>query len=132
MTIGGLAKAGGTGVETVRFYQRRGLLEIPERAGNGGTGGAVRRYDDTHVRRLRFIRGAQAAGFTLRQVAELIACEGTDDRARARHLARERIAALDAKLAELAGARDRLSRLAAACAATKDGACPILHAFEEA
>jgi MerR family mercuric resistance operon transcriptional regulator len=59
MTIARLAAAAGVGVETVRYYQRRGLLPVPASAG------AVRRYDAGHVRRLRFIRRAQAAGFTL-------------------------------------------------------------------
>ena len=69
MTISGLARAGGVGVETVRFYQRRGLLETPGRE-NG-----VRRYDEADARRLRFIRSAQAAGFTLEQIAELLRLE---------------------------------------------------------
>ena len=59
-TIAGLAEAGGVGVETVRYYQRKGLLKTPSRGGS-----AVRRYDNNDIRRLRFIRFAQAAGFTL-------------------------------------------------------------------
>ena len=66
-TIGGLARAGGVGVETVRYYQRRGLLRTPAR------GDGVRRYGAEDARRLRFIRSAQAAGFTLEQIAELTA-----------------------------------------------------------
>lgn len=57
-TIGKLAEAGGVGVETVRYYQRRGLLPTPERG--GGPDAGVRRYDETALRRLRFIRSAQA------------------------------------------------------------------------
>ena len=123
LTIAGLARAGGVGVETVRYYQRRGLLATPERLGITGASG-VRRYGEQDVRRLRFIRAAQAAGFTLEQIAELIALDATDDRARARALARERIAALDAKIAELTAARDALSRLARACGAGSAGPCP--------
>ena len=130
MKIAGLARAGGVGVETVRYYQRRGLLETPERAGSGGYGSSVRRYGEQDVRRLRFIRSAQAAGFTLEQIAELIALDATDDRARARELATERIAALDAKIAEMKEARDALSRLARACADGSAGPCPIITAFE--
>ncbi len=63
-TIAGLAQAGGVGVETVRYYQRRGLLDQPARPDGGGLGGGVRRYGEADVRRLRFIRAAQAAGFT--------------------------------------------------------------------
>jgi MerR family mercuric resistance operon transcriptional regulator len=130
MKIAGLARAGGVGVETVRYYQRRGLLETPERPGRAGHGGGVRRYDEQDVRRLRFIRSAQAAGFTLEQIAELIALDATDDRARARELARERISALDAKIADMKAARDALSRLARACGNGSAGPCPIITAFE--
>ena len=130
MTIARLARAGGVGVETVRYYQRRGLLETPERPGSGGYSSSVRRYGEQDVRRLRFIRSAQAAGFTLEQIAELIALDATDDRARARELARERIAALDAKIAEMKAARDALSRLARACGDGSAGPCPIITAFE--
>src|SRR3954452_216051 len=114
LMIAGLARAGGVGVETVRYYQRRGWLDTPERPDGAGHGG-VRRYGEQDVRRLRFIRAAQAAGFTLEQIAELIALDATDDRARARALATERIRALDAKIAGLKEARDALSRLARAC-----------------
>jgi MerR family transcriptional regulator, mercuric resistance operon regulatory protein len=130
LTIARLARAGGVGVETVRYYQRRGLLETPERPGGGGYGSGVRRYGEQDVRRLRFIRSAQAAGFTLEQIAELIALDATDDRARARELARERITALDAKIAEMKAARDALSRLARACGNGSAGPCPIITAFE--
>ncbi len=130
MTIARLAHAGGVGVETERYYQRRGLLETPERPGGGGYGSGVRRYGEQDVRRLRFIRSAQAAGFTLEQIAELIALDATDDRARARELARGRISALDAKIAEMKAARDALSRLARACGNGSAGPCPIITAFE--
>ena len=130
MTIAGLARAGGVGVETVRYYQRRGLLETPERLGSMGHGSGVRRYGEEDVRRLRFIRSAQSAGFTLEQIAELIALDATDDRTRARELARERITALDAKIAELKAARDSLSRLAQVCGDGSAGPCPIITAFE--
>jgi MerR family transcriptional regulator, mercuric resistance operon regulatory protein len=130
MTIAGLARAGGVGVETVRYYQRRGLLPTPKRPGDAGHGGGVRRYTEEDVRKLRFIRSAQAAGFTLEEIAELIALDATDDRPRARELARERIAALDAKIAELNAARNALSRLARECGAGSSGPCPIITAFE--
>ena len=124
-TIGGLARAAGVGVETVRYYQRRGLLAEPARPP-----GEVRRYGDEDVRRLRFIRSAQAAGFTLNEIEALIDLDASDDRARARELAQARVAAIDAKIAELLQARDALAGLAAACASTRAGPCPILGAFE--
>ena len=129
LTIAGLAREGGVGVETVRYYQRRGLLQTPERPDSGGHGGSVRRYGEQDVCRLRFIRSAQAAGFTLEQIAELIALDATDDRARARELATERIRVLDARIAELKAARDALSRLARDCRSGSSGPCPIITAF---
>ncbi len=124
-TIGGLARAAGVGVETVRYYQRRGLLPEPARPP-----GEVRRYGDEDVKRLKFIRSAQAAGFTLAEISELLELDASDDRARARELARARVAALDAKIAELEQARDALAGLARACASKRGGPCPILGAFE--
>ena len=127
LTFSGLAREGGVGVETVRYYQRRGLLETPRRGAGPDRG--IRRYGVSDLRRLRFIRSAQAAGFTLEQVAELLALDASEDRARARGLARERIAALNAKIAELEAARDALKRLARECAAST-GPCPIIAAFD--
>jgi len=129
LTIAGLARKGNVGVETVRYYQRRGLLETPQQPENHGYGGGIRRYDEQDVRRLRFIRSAQSAGFTLNQIAELIALDATDDRARARELAMERIKALDAKIAELQEARNALSHLALECGKGSTGPCPIITAF---
>lgn len=126
MTIAGLARAGGVGVETVRYYQRRGLLHVPARGPSSG----ARRYGDEDVRRLRFIRSAQAAGFTLDEIADLIGMDAAEDRAPAHALAVARIAALDAKIAELTQARDGLVRLARRCSGGAPGPCPILSAFE--
>ena len=124
MTIARLGEAAGVGVETVRYYQRRGLLPVPASAG------AVRRYDEQDVRRLRFIRRAQAAGFTLEEIGELLALDRTDDRARVRELASERLTALDARIAELETSRAALERLRGACATGRKGPCPILEAFD--
>ena len=124
-TIGGLARAAGVGVETVRYYQRRGLLPEPARPPR-----EVRRYGDDDVKRLRFIRSAQAAGFTLNEIGELIALDASDDRARARELAQSRVAAIDEKIAELQEARDALAGLASDCARKRAGPCPILKAFD--
>jgi len=129
MTIGRLAAAAGVGVETVRYYQRRGLLDQPVRT---GLRDGVRRYGERDVQQLRFIRAAQGAGFTLDQIGELLDLDATDDRAKARALAAEQIAALDAKIAVLATARDALVRLARDCATGGSGPCPILTAFDSA
>ena len=76
LTIGELAAAGGVGVETIRFYQRRDLLRTPAR------GGGIRHYGRDDVRRLRFIRQAQAAGFTLEEIRELLELDAGEDRGR--------------------------------------------------
>ena len=125
LTIGSLARAVGVGVETIRFYQRKGLIETPTRDG------AIRRYGSEDLRRLRFIRQAQAAGFTLREIRELLELDQSDDRARARELAKARIAALDAQMAELKQARDSLKRLARECSGRAAGPCPILASFDQ-
>jgi MerR family mercuric resistance operon transcriptional regulator len=124
-TIGGLAKAAGVGVETVRFYQRRGLLPEPARPP-----GEMRRYGDGDLKRLKFIRSAQAAGFTLNEIKELLDLDASDDRARARELAQARVTAIDEKIAALKEARDALASLASACAKKRSGPCPILRAFD--
>ena len=124
LTIGALAREGGVGVETIRYYQRRGLLSTPRR------GEGVLRYGKDALKRLRFIRSAQAAGFSLEEVGELLALDASHDRARARALAKARIAALDAKIAELEAARNALRRLARECGASSRGPCPIITAFE--
>ena len=123
LTIGSLATEAGVGIETVRFYQRRGLLAVPPRAGG------IRRYDGRDVDRLRFIKRAQAAGFTLAEISELIALDAGEDRPRARQLAKARIVALDEKIAELKEARTSLARLAKECGEGRAGPCPIIASF---
>jgi MerR family transcriptional regulator, mercuric resistance operon regulatory protein len=124
-TIGALAKAAEVGVETVRYYQRRGLLPEPARPH-----GEIRRYGEEDIRRLKFIRSAQAAGFTLAEIGELLELSASDDRVRARELAQARVAALDEKIAELREAREALSGLATTCSKQRGGSCPILTAFD--
>lgn len=123
LTIGPLAKKAGVGVETVRFYQRKGLLGVPPRAGG------IRRYDARDVERLRFIKRAQAAGFTLAEIGELIALDAGEDRPRARELAVQRIAALDERIKEMKEARASLARLAKECGEGRAGPCPIIASF---
>lgn len=124
LTIGKLAQAGGVGVETIRYYQRRGLIETPTRDRE------IRRYGSEDLRRLRFIRQAQSAGFTLEEIKELLDLDASEDRSRARELARARVSALDHRIAELQRARDALKRLARECGSGSAGPCPILTSFE--
>ncbi len=111
-------------METIRFYQRNGLLQTPTRE----TG--IRRYDREDVRRLRFIRQAQAAGFTLAEIKELLALDAGENRSRARELAKQRVEVLNARIAEMQRARDSLLRLASECAEGSAGPCPILASFD--
>ena len=122
-TIARLAAAAGVGVETVRFYQKKGLLPVPASAG------AVRHYDDADVQRLRFIRAAQRAGFSLKEIAELLSLDAGHDRTRVQALTRARLAALDAEMAELTAARTALAGLLEECTSNKAGPCPIIATF---
>ena len=128
MSISQLARSAGVGVETVRYYQRRGLLPDP-RPQRTGTNG-IRHYGPDEARRLRFIRAAQNAGFTLEEISELLRLDSSGDRPRAREMARARIGELDAKIAELERARKSLAKLARECAAGDSGPCPIIASFD--
>lgn len=123
LTIARLAASAGVGIETVRFYQRKGLMPVPTR------NGAVRHYDESDVQRLRFIRAAQRAGFSLKEIVELLALDASHDRTRIQALTRTRLAALNAEMAELAAAKAMLSGLLDECTSGKAGPCPIIATF---
>ena len=126
MTISKLAQGAGVGVETVRYYQRRGLMPVPRAAYDA----SYRHYDGEHLRRLKFIRRAQAAGFTLEEIRELLTLDPMTQRSRVRALASERLTALDRQQAEIEAARAALGRLVATCAKSGQGPCPIIEAFD--
>jgi MerR family mercuric resistance operon transcriptional regulator len=114
-TIGELARRADVGVETIRFYERRGLLRQPDK------GDGYRRYPESDLTRLGFIRRAKVLGFTLAEIGELLAAAAhgaTDDVVAA---ARERLAAVDRELDVLADQRRRLEQLAEVCAGGDDG-----------
>ena len=123
LTIGELAALTGVGVETIRFYQRKGLLKTPKRLEG------ARRYGSEDLRRLQFIRQAQTAGFTLEEIGELLEFDAGDERERAREVAKARLIALEARIAELNRTRDALERLVSECSSGKSGPCPILKSF---
>lgn len=129
MKIGELAKRAGVAVDTVRFYERQGLLPAPQRQASG-----YRRYDEADVRRLRFIRRAKSLGFTLGEIQELLALSSRrgEDMVGLKAAALEKLADVDTKLTELQRIRVGLEALVAACPG--HGAlerCPILNALSE-
>ncbi len=129
ISIGQLAKAAGVGVETVRFYERKGLLDAPARKGSG-----YRQYDDEAVERLRFIRQAQQVGFTLKEIQDLLALRDDPDARRAdvRDRAAGKIADIDAKVRDLLAMRESLVGLLESCEGDGPASgCPIITAFEE-
>lgn len=125
MTIAILAKAAGVGVETVRFYQRRGLMPVPKPASTG----PYRSYDTTHLERLRTIRRAQAAGFKLEEIRELLTADPLRDRSRVLKLASARLEALKLQQEQLDAARQGLERLVSSCHRSRGAPCPIVSAF---
>lgn len=107
LRIGEVARRSGVGIEALRFYERRGLLGRPSR-----TESNYRVYDESVLERLDFIRRAQTVGFTLDEIAEILA-ESADGRSPCRHvreLARRKLEELDARLAELRRHRADLAR----------------------
>ena len=124
-----LANRGGVNLETVRYYERRGLLPKPPRTAAG-----YRTFDAAAVRRLRFIKQAQALGFSLKEIRELLALR-VDPRASCadvRRRAEAKIADIDGKLRALRAIKRALVRLTAACAGRGPvSACPILESLEE-
>jgi MerR family transcriptional regulator, copper efflux regulator len=122
--IGELARKGGVPVSTVRYYERNGLLEEPERRESG-----YREYADSAIERLRFIRQAQDLGFTLKQIRSLIMLQSNPDARSAdvRHQAQASIAEIRAKIATLTAMEASMSRLLACCDGDQPAdQCPIL------
>lgn len=127
MTIGRFAKAAEVGVETVRFYQRRGLLAVP-RAGAG----KFREYDPDSLQRVRFIRKAQTAGFTLSEIKELLTLDRTNQRQRIRAIAGAKLSQLEQRVRELDSVRHSLAHLVHHCETAPAGRpCPIVMSFTD-
>ncbi len=125
MTIGQLARAGGVGVETVRYYQRLKLLDEPNRAY-----GSVRRYGNDFLDRIQSIKRAQHLGFTLAEIKVLFCLDAKRDRHRAHKLAIEKIVEIDQRMADMTAMRAALHKLVTACEADHDDLpCPIIEAF---
>ncbi|HJU25040.1 MAG TPA: heavy metal-responsive transcriptional regulator [Rhodanobacteraceae bacterium] len=129
LTIGSLARAAGVGIDTIRYYEREGLLPPPRRRDSG-----YRDYDRGTVERLRFIRRAKTLGFTLDDIRELLALSVDHERGvrDVKRRAETRLAELERRIRELQGMRRGLKRLIAQCPGRGEpGKCPILGALNE-
>ncbi len=123
LTIGALARRGGVSVETVRYYQRRGLLEEPAKPMSG-----FRHYPEESVKRILFIKRAQALGFTLEEIQDLLALEQQRACAETREIAAHKVELITRKIADLSKMKKSLARLVRSCdAAATDAPCPIIH-----
>lgn len=124
-TIGAVADAANVGVETVRYYERRGLVPQPKR----GLGG-YRRYGNDHVHRIRFIKRAQALGFSLEEIATLLQLEDGTDRRSIRRIAGARLEETRRRIADLRRIAHVLGHLLHDCEAhAKSRRCPIIAAI---
>lgn len=128
LRIGELARAAHIGVDTVRFYEKQGLLPPPARTVSG-----YRQYDSSAVRQLRFVQAAKNVGFTLREVRELLSLRVSEQRSCAdvKSRALAKLDDVDAKIAELERVRRALSRLADACAGRPVAQCALLDALDD-
>ena len=126
-TIGKLASAAGVHVETIRYYQRRGLLAEPRRPAGG-----VRRYGPDAIARLSFIRRAQDAGFSLEEVKALLVLGETPNCRGARTLAARKLELVVSRIRDLERMRSALAGLIEQCDAGKERHCPIIDALSGA
>jgi Hg(II)-responsive transcriptional regulator len=128
LTIGQVAKRAGVGIDTVRFYERRGLIDEPPRRPSG-----YRQYPADTVPLIRFIKRAQDLGFSLKEIEELSSLRdgGGKRRNEVRALAEAKMRDIDQKLARLQAMRSALYGLLDACACGKRPRCPILEALND-
>lgn len=125
LTIGSLAREAEVGIETIRYYERRGLVPQP-----GKAMGAYRRYSAAHANRIRFIKRAQALGFSLEEIATLLQLEDGTDRRSIRRIAAARLAETRRKITDLRRIERVLQHLLHECEAhDKAPRCPIIAAI---
>jgi len=122
LTIGKLAERAGVNVETIRYYQRRGLLDEPKKPLGG-----YRHYPPDTAKRVRFIKRAQALGFTLEEVAGLLRLDAASACTETRELAAHKLALIEEKLAELTAMRKGLAALVSECDKGGKRPCPIIQ-----
>ncbi len=129
LTTGKLAKDSGVNVETIRYYERRGLLPRPPRKTSG-----YRLWPSDTVKRIRFIKHAQELGFSLREISELLSLrtDKTTSCSEIKRIAEEKIADIDQRIRSLMKIRKALKRLSEICPGRGPvSECPILEALEE-
>ena len=127
-TIAGLAQAAGVNVETIRFYQRRGLLAEPDKPLGG-----IRRYGDADVARVRFIKAAQRIGFTLDEVAQLLQLEDGTRCSEAREIAEHKLADVRQRQQDLRRIEAALAQLVDRCTSQRGTvSCPLIDALKPA
>ncbi len=125
MTIGQLAAAAGVNVETVRYYQRRALLAVPKREP-----GSIGRYPESALTRLRFIKRAQALGFSLEDVQALLSLEDGQSCSSARELGERKLADVRDRIQTLRALEDALQELVTSCSSSKRKvSCPLIAAL---
>jgi MerR family mercuric resistance operon transcriptional regulator len=125
-TIGVLAEAAGVNLETIRFYQRKGLMPEPARPQGG-----VRRYGVADLARVRFIKSAQRLGFSLDEVAELLKLEDGSHCGEAREQAERKLADVRARLADLQRIEQALSELVERCHSVRGRVCcPLIASLQ--
>lgn len=125
LTIGAFAKTAGVNVETIRFYQQKGLLPTPERPY-----GSIRRYGSADVARVKFVKAAQRLGFSLDEVGQLLRLEDGTHCSEAAELAALRLADVRAKLADLTRIETALSQLVKECRTHRGSvSCPLIAAL---
>jgi Hg(II)-responsive transcriptional regulator len=129
MRIGTAAEQAGVNVQTLRYYERRGLLPQPPRRQSG-----YREFPDDAVRVVRFVKRAQDLGFTLEEIEELLKLRNDKrrDRTRIRAIAERRVRQIDQKVAELQAMKKALGRLLHCCREGSTLECPIIEALDGA
>ena len=126
LTIGAFAKAAGVNVETIRFYQRKGLLPEPDKPY-----GSIRRYGEADVARVRFVKSAQRLGFSLDEVAGLLRLDDGAHCDEARVLAEQKLEDVREKLADLQRIESVLAQLVDDCCASQGTvSCPLIVSLQ--
>ena len=128
MKIGELSKATGTNIETVRYYERIGLLPAPDR-----TAANYRSYGEPHRARLAFVRHSRELGFTIQEVRSLLDLSDHPDRAcgEANAIAERRLSDVTEKIAQLEALKTELSRMTAECAGGRVSACKVIEVLHD-